>query len=123
MTTPLALVIEDDEDLAEIFSLALQSANFETEVVRDGQLALTRLAEIAPALVMLDLNLPHLSGAEILRHIRADQRLDKTKVILATAQDRLAEELRAQANLTLLKPISPEQLRLLASRLYPPQNH
>jgi DNA-binding response OmpR family regulator len=123
MTTPLALIIEDDEDLAEIFSLALQSANFETEVVSDGQLALTRLAEIAPTLVVLDLNLPHLSGAEILSHIRADQRLDTTKVILATAQDRLAEELRAQANLTLLKPVSPEQLRLLALRLCSPNNH
>jgi DNA-binding response OmpR family regulator len=119
MTAPLAFIVEDEEVLAEIYTVALQMAGFETEVVGDGQQALARLAEIVPTLVILDLHLPHVSGAEILHHIRADERLSKTKVILATAQDRLADTLRAQADLTLLKPVSPEQLRLLALRLCP----
>ena len=94
MTAPLALIIEDEEVLAEIYTVALQMAGFETEVVGDGQQALTRLAEIVPTLVILDLHLPRVSGAEILHHIRGDERLSNTKVILATAQDRLADSSR-----------------------------
>lgn len=119
MSNPLAFIIEDTQSLADIFSLALQRAGFETEIVPDGQLALARLSEVTPDLVLLDLNLPHVSGADILHNIRADKRLGKVKVILTTAQDRLAEELSEIADLTLIKPISPEQLRMLASRFIP----
>ena len=59
MQNPLALVIEDDVPHANLFSEALQKAGFEIETIRDGQVALTRLAEITPMLVVLDLHLPH----------------------------------------------------------------
>jgi CheY-like chemotaxis protein len=69
--------------------------------------------------VVLDLHLPYLSGKELLYHIRADQRLGQTRVILATADSVLAESLQEEADLVLLKPISPSQLRDLAIRLRP----
>ena len=119
MTQPTALIIEDDARLAKIFSFALQAAEFQTEIIQDGAIALTRLAEVVPHLVVLDLHLPHHSGQEILYHIRADARLDQTRVMLATADARLAENLREEADLVLLKPISPSQLRDLATRLRP----
>jgi DNA-binding response OmpR family regulator len=119
MSNPLALIIEDDENLADIFSLALRRAQYEVEIVQEGDKALTRLTEIVPAIVILDLHLPHVSGEIILQQLRADQRLAKTRVILATADAFLAGELREEADLVLLKPISPGQLRELASRLRP----
>jgi two-component system, cell cycle response regulator DivK len=119
MSNPLALIIEDDENLADIFSLALRRAQFEVEIVQEGDKALTRLTEIVPAVVVLDLHLPHVSGETILHQLRADQRLAGTRVILATADAFLAGELREEADLVLLKPISPGQLRELASRLRP----
>jgi CheY-like chemotaxis protein len=119
MSNPLALIIEDDENLADIFSLALRRAQFEVEIVQEGDKALTRLTEIIPAIVVLDLHLPHVSGETILHQLRADPRLAKTRVILATADAFLAGELREEADLVLLKPISPGQLRELASRLRP----
>jgi two-component system, cell cycle response regulator DivK len=79
MTNSLALIIEDDEFLAEIFSLTLQEAEFEIEIIRDGRAALSRLAVLTPALVVLDLHLPYISGMDILRQIRADQRLAETR--------------------------------------------
>ena len=88
--------------------------------IEDGQTALARLAEVTPAVVVLDLNLPHVSGDEILHQIRADERLAETRVMLATANAMLAETLRGESDLVLLKPISPDQLRDLASRLRPP---
>jgi two-component system, cell cycle response regulator DivK len=120
MTNSLALIIEDDEYLAEIFSLTLQEAEFEIEIIRDGKAALARLAAITPALVVLDLHLPYISGEDILRQIRADERLAGTRVMLATADAIMAENLREEADLVLLKPISTNQLRELARRLHPP---
>jgi two-component system cell cycle response regulator DivK len=120
MTNPFALIIEDDIKLATIFAEALRMAQFETEIVLDGQAALNRLAATTPALVVLDLHLPHVSGSELLAHIRADERLAKTRVMLATADPLMAEPLRGQANLVLIKPISFHQMRDLAQRLRPP---
>lgn len=120
MTKPYALIIEDNQDLANIFALALQGAKFETEIILDGQTALERLAEITPDLVLLDLHLPHVPGKKILRHIRADERLSETLVVVVTADAQLAQELDMQTDVTLLKPVSPSQLRTLALRLRPP---
>jgi len=114
---PLALIIEDDYDLSDIFAQALQAAGFETQIIRSGDTALARLASTTPDVVVLDLHLPHVSGVDILQEIRADARLAETRVIVATADPRAAEVLEDQATLVLLKPISFGQLRDLAGRL------
>ena len=119
MTNPVALIIEDDESLATVFSMALQMAGFETEIARTGRAALTSIAELTPALILLDLHLPHVAGQDILRQIRSEERLARTWVILATADAITAEGLRGEADLVLLKPISVTQLRDLAKRLFP----
>ena len=120
MTNPFALIVEDDPKLAFIFAEALQMADFEVEVVQDGRTALDRLSATTPAVVVLDLHLPGMSGVDIMTHIRADERLVRTKVILATADAIRAEQLRSKADLVLLKPISFNQLSLLARRFRPP---
>ncbi len=121
MSQPLALIVEDDPKLCQIFSLTLQ-ADFSIEVCQDGREALARLgsadpAAIVPDLVVLDLHLPGASGEEILHSIRADARLANTRVILSTANHLDAELLADQADVVLLKPVSPIQLRELALRL------
>jgi DNA-binding response OmpR family regulator len=116
---PLALIIEDEPEQAGIFAQALRMAEFETETIRDGRTALERLAVAAPALVVLDLHIPYVSGVDILRKIRADDRLTKTRVILATADPRLAETIREESDLVLIKPVSFYQLRDLSARLHP----
>jgi CheY-like chemotaxis protein len=117
MMNNFALIVEDDRDLIEIFSLALQGAGFETEAVSNGQKALDRLADITPKVVVLDLHLPDVSGEEILKYIRSEERLDDTRVMLTTADALWGEELREDSDVVLLKPISPGQLRTLASRI------
>ena len=117
---PLALIVEDDDEQVSIFAEALRRAEYETEVAQDGQLALTRLGEIVPDLVVLDLHLPYISGREILRQIRTNARLAETRVIIATAAPSTADMLRHEADLVLIKPISFIQLRDLATRMRPP---
>jgi len=116
---PLALIVEDEKDLSDIFVEALQHADFATEAVRDGQIAVNRLGEIVPDLVLLDLHLPNVAGTDILRQIRQDPRLEQTQVIVVTADARSAEFLRTDAELVLVKPVRFSQLRDLASRIRP----
>ena len=119
MSNPLALIIEDDNKLAFVFAQALRMAGFETEVIQDGDIALDRLATTVPAVVILDLHLPNVSGKDILHQIRSDVRLSETRVMLATADALMAQSLREDADLVLLKPVSFDQLRDLAERLRP----
>lgn len=115
----LALIIEDDQDLSEIFSQALNAAGFETEIIGDGQVAAERLQQIVPAIVILDMHIPHISGNILLKQIRADERLNKIRVVVATADAQMGENMRGQADLVLIKPISFTQLRDLTSRFHP----
>lgn len=116
MSKQLALIIEDEPDLATIFSEALKSAGFETQIIADGQVALDELETLTPNVVVLDLHLPHVSGKDILEQIRADDRFEQTHVLIATADASMAEMLEDQADLVLLKPISFLQLQALAER-------
>ena len=117
MTKPLALIVEDERDVALYFSMALQDAGFETEIASSGDAALRLMADIVPQMVILDLYLPRMGGAEVLRRIRADERLAETRVIIASADARAAEFLQGMADLILVKPVSLNQLRDLAARL------
>jgi two-component system response regulator MtrA len=90
---------------------------FETELISDGIIALTRLTQVVPAIIILDLHLPNHSGREILSKIHEDKRLTHTKVIVSTADARQAEAMRDDVDIVLLKPVSPVQMRELAGRL------
>ena len=118
-TKPVALIIEDNEDLNAIFSSALEKAGYEVTSVYDGTTAKKILAEVVPALIVLDLHMPGVSGDVVLKFIRDDERLKDSRVILATADAAFADALHGQADLVLLKPISFSQLSLLASRFAP----
>jgi DNA-binding response OmpR family regulator len=116
---PLALIIEDDPDLSIIFSEALRKAGYESDVLLDGLAAREKLKLVVPALVILDMHLPHVSGIELLEQIRSDDRLKKVQVVIATADARMGEAMRDQADFVMVKPISFTQLRELTARLKP----
>ena len=115
----LGLVIEDEVDLAFMCSEALKAAGFQVETIRDGLQAQARLAEVKPDVVVLDLHLPGLDGRLLLAQIRSDARLAGTRVIITTADLALADTLRRDAAMTLLKPVSFSQLRDLVKRITP----
>ena len=117
MGKPLALIVEDHQDAAIIFAEALKGADFEIETITAGDAALERLAETTPAVVVLDLDLPRVSGLDVLKHIREDARLAKTRVLVVTAHPALSEGLDDKADMVLIKPISFNQLRELVADL------
>lgn len=118
-TSRQAYVIEDEVQLAAIYTKALDLAGYHTIAIHNGQEAIDHLRSlnVAPSLIVLDLNLPMFPGKDILRFIRMDSRYIKTRVILATSDSAAVRgEIEDKSDIVLLKPISFTQLRDLASR-------
>jgi DNA-binding response OmpR family regulator len=85
MTARTILVVEDDEAIATGLSLNLRLAGNEPDVARDGEHALSILADKAFDLVLLDLNLPRKNGLEVLASLREADNL--VPVIVLSARD------------------------------------
>lgn len=117
MFKPFALIIEDDRDIAALFRHALDLSGFQTEIAFHGSQAVERLSNCQPDIAFLDLNLPGVSGKNILEMIRKEPRLSQMKVVVVTAHAEIAGGLSQQPDLLLLKPVSVEQLTTLASRM------
>lgn len=111
------LIVEDDPAQAEIFVTAVKVSGLPVTHLNNGAQVLEYILEHAPRLIVLDLHLPDLNGDKLLQAIRQNAQTAAAKVILATADPRLAEALQEQADLTLLKPVSYLQLKDLTQRL------
>ncbi|MBE2200087.1 MAG: response regulator [Anaerolinea sp.] len=118
MTKPLALVVDDDIDVAGFFLFALQDADYETKVVHDGQKALAALQQLTPHVIILDMYLPDTTGKDILQHIVNDGRFADSWVIVATGVGKALEGwVEQHADFTLVKPVDYSQVYALLSRL------
>jgi CheY-like chemotaxis protein/anti-sigma regulatory factor (Ser/Thr protein kinase) len=114
---PFALIVEDDPKLVHIFEAVLKEAGFETDMDMEGNRVFDKLEARVPILIVLDLHLPFVSGAEILNKIRSDPRWARIPVILTTADLSLAKSLQGQVEDVLIKPVRVTRLREIAIRL------
>jgi len=85
------LLVEDDPFIADIYTTKLKEANFEVDVVTDGENVLTKLKEKKPDLVVLDIVLPCIDGWEILSKIKQDFKLKDLKVLVLSNLDQKEE--------------------------------
>jgi two-component system phosphate regulon response regulator PhoB len=109
------LIVDDERDLASLVEFNLQQAGFETAVALTGEHALELAGGRVPDAVLLDLMLPDISGKEVCRQLRADQRTRAVPVVMLTArgeeQDRV-EGFESGADDYVSKPFSPRELVL-----------
>lgn len=117
-----AIVVEDDPYLLEIYADTLRGMDIQVETYQDGISAMKKLKSATPNLIILDLNLPKLSGIEIFREVRKQPQTAETWVLIITANPAQAAELseteiQSQNLLILTKPISVDQLDQLAQRI------
>jgi two-component system chemotaxis response regulator CheY len=115
---PSVLIVDDDPSIRKLVATTLEDvAGFELVEAADGDEALERAAEKAPAIVLLDIDMPGIDGLEACRRLRAEPGTAEATVVMLTAAagedaERAAEE--AGADLFLTKPFSPlELLRLV----------
>jgi len=114
---PFALLVEDDRDVAALFRHVLDMAGYRSESVYDGLEAMRRLSNSQPDVVLLDLQLPGMSGIDILQKMRADERMKTIPVVVITAYAYYAKSLPIEPDLFLLKPVDIHDLSSLIQRL------
>jgi two-component system phosphate regulon response regulator PhoB len=85
-TADLVLIVDDEEDIRRLVSFNLDEAGFRVDSVATGNEALTAAARLRPAVVVLDLMLPDISGTEVCRRLRADPELSDAAVLMLTAR-------------------------------------
>lgn len=104
------LIVDDDENIANLISLYLTKECFETKIVHDGQAALIAFNEYAPNLVLLDLMLPGIDGYEVCREIR---KTSKTPIIMLSAKTEVFDKvlgLELGADDYMIKPFDSKEL-------------
>ena len=107
---PRVLVVEDDEEIAQVLQRSLRMEGYEVRVAGDGEAALDAASTFHPDLVVLDLGLPKLDGVEVARRLRA---ADDVPILMLTARDALdsrVEGLDAGADDYLVKPFERQEL-------------
>lgn len=117
MEKPLALLIEDDRDISTLFRTVLDMAGYRTEAAFNGVEGLDGLSANTPDVVLLDLQLPGISGVEILQKMKADERLKTVPVVVITAFAYYANSLPVEPDMFLLKPVDIHDLSTLIQRL------
>jgi CheY-like chemotaxis protein len=108
-----ALVVDDDEMNLLLVQRVLEGRGIAVEVARDGMSALAALERLRPDLVILDIMMPGISGAEVLDRIKANPALATIPVIMLTAKaddGDLIESYRSGADYYVTKPLVPSQL-------------
>ena len=104
------LIVDDDENIAELLSLYLTKECFDTQMVYDGEEALRAFDSYQPNLILLDLMLPGISGEEVLQEIRKQ---GNTPVIILTAKDTIddkVEVLQSGADDYVTKPFDIKEV-------------
>ncbi len=105
----LILIVEDEEDVAQVMRYNLQKAGYRTIVAEDGEQALRAVRYGGPDLVLLDLMLPGMDGWEVCRILRGSEQAATTPVIMVTAvanEEARVLSLRAGADDFIAKPFS-----------------
>ncbi|MDB5737807.1 MAG: response regulator [Sphingomonas bacterium] len=103
------LVVEDNELNLKLFCDLLEAHDYETEAVRDGRDAVDSARAFLPDLIVMDIQLPHVSGLELIAAMKADPTLAAIPIMAVTAYASPADEERARvagAASYVSKPIS-----------------
>ena len=107
------LVVDDSKVIRKVARHILETLNFEVSEAGDGREALDSCLASAPDVVLLDWNMPVMSGMDFLRALRDSAIATRPKVVFCTTEngmDHIARALRAGANEYIMKPFDRETL-------------
>jgi DNA-binding response OmpR family regulator len=104
------LVVEDDDEIAQVLQRSLRLEGYEVRIASDGEQALAMHAEYVPDVLVLDLGLPKVDGIDVARKVRA---ADDVPILMLTARDAVearVEGLDSGADDYLVKPFERQEL-------------
>ena len=105
------LVVEDDEEIAQVLQRSLRMEGYEVKLAGDGVRGLEEAHAFLPDLIVLDLGLPRLDGVDVAKRLREDG--DQVPILMLTARDALesrVEGLDVGADDSLVKPFERQEL-------------
>jgi len=114
------LVVEDNELNLKLFCDLLRAHGFEAVPVRDGREAVAQARAVAPDLIVMDVQMPHVTGDQLIAEMRADPQLARTPIMAVTAYAGREDEERLRgvgANDYVSKPISLKRFVDAVARL------
>jgi len=117
---PLVLLVDDAEDVRELYSESFSNAGFQVDHAVDGEHALLKMGSRMPDVVVMDLAMPVLDGWEATRRIKAHARTRHIPVIALTGDGSEAGLQRAEdagADVVVTKPCTPQALIVMVHRL------
>jgi CheY-like chemotaxis protein len=107
----VVLLVEDAAVISRMVSYRLEKSGFEVLAAPDGEAALALLATVVPDVILLDMSLSGMDGAELCRILKADERSRSIPVILFTASAHRDELLvRTGADAVIGKPYEPGEM-------------
>ena len=109
MVTKRVLVVEDNELNLKLFCDLLRVHDYAAEPVRDGREAVARARDFSPDLIVMDIQLPHVSGLDLIETLKGDKALKAIPIMAVTAFAAKGDEERirdAGAEAYVSKPIS-----------------
>ena len=107
------LIIEDDFSLAENLQALLKAKGFEVEFAPDGEIGISKAKAFMPEIVLLDIMIPKVSGFEVCRRLRSEDKTKHMKIIMTTGLDRMADVEKAFSSGAadyLVKPFDSDRL-------------
>ena len=117
------LVVDDDPAILELIALRLDLAGYETRLARDGADALRAVSATKPAAMVLDINMPHMDGFEVLERLKASGTLARLPTMVLTARNNVEDVRRAiglGARDYMSKPFDDRMLLARVARLLRP---
>lgn len=105
------LIAEDDANFRRLLQEILVPAGYEVEIKENGRLAWEHLQQAGADMAILDINMPELTGFEVLRRIRSDERLRGLPVIIFTIKDMNTDQIEGYdsgADDYIVKPFDPD---------------
>lgn len=114
------LICEDEEVMLTALEFRLNKVGFEVIRAVDGRVALEKLAEEEIDLVIADIMIPHVSGLEIIRHIRQTMNSQLPVIVISALEhdDIVLEATQSGANDFITKPFRPIELVLRIKRIF-----
>jgi DNA-binding response OmpR family regulator len=107
---PKVMIVDDDRNMVSLLKILLEMDGYEVVNLTNGKDFISKVREVDPDLVLLDVFISNTDGKELVANLRATPDLMKTKVIMTSGMD-LAEQCKeAGADAFLLKPYTPDQL-------------
>jgi DNA-binding response OmpR family regulator len=96
-TVKKILLVEDDDNLANVYLTRLQVEGFEARRAKDGEAALMLAIQFKPHLILLDVMMPNLSGFDVLDILKNTTETANAKVVMLTARGQDSDQARAMA--------------------------